>query len=159
MAKKSTYDPYVRQSVTVKADADRAFRVFLEELPQWWPPVFRVTKEGAPLSVEAKEGGRWYEIDDDGNEHAFGRVRVMDSPKRLVVGWHLNGYGQVDPDHASEFEVQFVPAGATTTVNLEHSKFDEMGEHAERVRNGMAQGWPILMAAYQQRVAGERQGT
>jgi uncharacterized protein YndB with AHSA1/START domain len=155
--KKLTYDPFVRHSVTVNAKPDEAFRIFLDEFPQWWPPMFRTVKVGSPLGVEPKEGGRWYEIDDEGGEHAFGRIKVVDPPHRLVIAWHLNGFGRIDPDHASEFEVQFTPSGANrTTVKLEHTKFDEMGtKHAKRVRNGMDKGWPTLLGAYKDKVAEE----
>jgi uncharacterized protein YndB with AHSA1/START domain len=153
--RKLTYDPYVRHSVTVNADPDRAFRVFVEDFPQWWPSMFRCTKVGAPLGVDPKKNGRWYEIDEEGNEHTFGRIRVLDRPTRLVIGWHLNGFGRVDPDHASEFEVQFVPdSRGRTKVMLEHTNFEEMGtKHAKRVRNGMDKGWPTLLNAFKEKIA------
>jgi uncharacterized protein YndB with AHSA1/START domain len=152
--RKLTYDPYVRHSVTVNADPNRAFRVFVEEFPQWWPPMFRCTKVGAPLGVDPTKGGRWFEIDEEGNEHTFGRIRVLDRPDRLVIGWHLNGFGRVDPDHASQFEVTFLPEGNQTKVMLEHTDFEEMGtKHAKRVRNGMDKGWPTLLNAFKERIA------
>jgi uncharacterized protein YndB with AHSA1/START domain len=150
-AKKPNYDPYVRHSVTVPVDAKRAFKVFLEEFPSWWPPPFRTTKVGAPLGVDPKEGGRLYEIDEEGTEHSFGEIRVVEPPDRIVVGWRLNGFGRIDPDgNASEFEVRFVPqAGRKTKVEIEHTHFDRMGtRHAKRVRNGMDKGWPVILQGY-----------
>lgn len=152
---KLTYDPFVRHSVTVPVDRKTAFRVFLEEFPQWWPPMFRCTKVGAPLGVEPHRGGRWYEIDEQGEEHTFGRIRTASSPGTIVIDWHLNGFGRVDPDNASEFTVRFVADGRRkTVVELEHTHFDRMGtKHAKRVRNGMDKGWPTLLQAFHDRVS------
>jgi uncharacterized protein YndB with AHSA1/START domain len=149
-----TYDPFVRHSVTVNADRKTAYRVFLEEFPQWWPPMFRCTKVGAPLGVDPKEGGRWFEIDEEGTEHTFGRIQTVDVPNVLVVDWHLNGFGRVDPDNASQFTVKFVADGQKKTrIELEHTHFDRMGtKHAKRVRNGMDKGWPTLLQAFHDKI-------
>ncbi|PZG24367.1 hypothetical protein C1I95_00120 [Micromonospora craterilacus] len=152
--KPPNYDPFVRHSVTVKADRKTAFKVFLEDFPQWWPKNFRTTKVGAPLGVDPKTGGRLYEIDEQGEEHTFGLIRKVDGPDTLAVGWRLNGFGRIDPDNASEFTVTFVPDGQKKTrVDVEHTHFDRMGtKHAKRVRNGMDKGWPTILASFQTKI-------
>jgi uncharacterized protein YndB with AHSA1/START domain len=152
--KPPNYDPYVRHSTTVNVGRERAFKYFLEEYPSWWPPNFRTVKVGSPLGIEPKEGGRIYELDDEGNEHAFGQILTIEAPKRIVVAWRLNGFGRIDPDNHSEFEVRFVSEGSRRTrVEVEHTKFDQMGtKHAKRVRNGMDKGWPIILATYQEKI-------
>jgi hypothetical protein len=70
MPTKLTYHPYVRHSVTVDASPDKAFDAFLADLPAWWHPSYRTTKLGAPFGVDAREGGRWFEIDEAGIEHS-----------------------------------------------------------------------------------------
>ncbi|GIJ34839.1 hypothetical protein Vse01_39870 [Micromonospora sediminimaris] len=152
--KPPNYDPFVRHSVTVAADRKTAFKVFLEDFPQWWPENFRTTKVGAPLGVDPKKGGRLYEIDEQGEEHTFGLIRTVDAPDTLAVGWRLNGFGRIDPDNASEFTVTFVPDGQKKTrVEVEHTHFDRMGtKHAKRVRNGMDKGWPTILASFEKRI-------
>jgi len=154
--KPPNYDPFVRHHVTVRAGVDGAFKTFVESFPSWWPHNYRCTKVGAPLGVDPRAGGRWYEIDEEGNEHTFGRLLTVDPPERLVIAWHLNGFGRIDPDNYSEFEVRFVPDGADRTrVEVEHTRFDRMGtKHAKRVRNGMDKGWPTILAALQERIDG-----
>ncbi|MEU4642923.1 SRPBCC family protein [Micromonospora sp. NPDC023814] len=151
--KPPNYDPFVRHSVTVKADRKTAFTMFLEGFPEWWPNNFRTTKVGAPLGVD-KKGGRWYEIDEQGEEHTFGLIRKVDSPDTLVIGWRLNGFGRIDPDNASEFTVTFVADGQKKTrVDVEHTHFDRMGtKHAKRVRNGMDKGWPTILQSFQNKI-------
>jgi uncharacterized protein YndB with AHSA1/START domain len=142
----------VDHRVTVPGSPATAFKIFNEKLPEWWPNNFRVTKVGAPLGVDVGEKGRIYEIDEAGEEHTFGTIRAYEPPTRLVVAWHLNGFGRIDPDdeHATEFEVTFSPSGSTRTeVAVHHAKFENMGtQHARRVRNGMDKGWPTILERF-----------
>lgn len=77
-------------TVTFDAVSERAFKVFVEEFPSWWPHDFRYTKVGAAVGVDGREGGRWYEIDEEGDEQTFGRLLAVESPERLVIAWHLS---------------------------------------------------------------------
>lgn len=59
----------VRKSVTVKATAERAFRVFTEELDSWWPRSHHIGN--SPMTkaiVESHAGGRCYSKQTDGSE-------------------------------------------------------------------------------------------
>jgi uncharacterized protein YndB with AHSA1/START domain len=146
----------VRHGVTVRVDAERAYHFFLEQFPSWWPHNFRTTKPGSRLGVDPREGGRFYEFDEHGGEHTFATLLACQSPRRLEVAWHLNGYGRIDPDpgHATIFEVRFIPEGATRTrVEVEHTKFERQGsQHARRVRNGMDKGWPTILSEFAAKV-------
>lgn len=146
----------VRHGVTVRVDAERAYHFFLEQFPSWWPHNFRTTKPGSRLGVDPREGGRFYEFDEQGGEHTFATLLACQSPRRLEVAWHLNGYGRIDPDpgHATNFEVRFIPEGATRTrVEVVHTKFERQGtQHARRVRNGMDKGWPTILSEFAAKV-------
>jgi uncharacterized protein YndB with AHSA1/START domain len=144
----------VRQTITVPATPDRAFRVFTEQFGLWWPREYSIGKtEMADFVVEPRVGGRWYEIGVDGTECDTGRVMAYDPPHRLVLAWHLDGDWQFDPDpsHASEVEIRFIPEGeGATRVDLEHRHFERHGASAPAVRAAVEStgGWGHCVAAY-----------
>lgn len=149
----------VRQTITVAATPERAFKVFTEELVAWWPKEYSIAEHGmADFVVEPKDGGRWYEVGADGTECDTGRVTVYDPPHRLILAWHLDADFQYDPDpeHASEVEVRFIADGSDRTrVELEHRHFERHGVGAEAVRSAVTDrgGWGICLAAYMEQFA------
>jgi hypothetical protein len=123
--KPPNYEPYVRHAVSAEAGPQQAFEVLLQDFPAWWPHNFRCTKS-AP------------------------RQR-----RRLVIAWHLNGFGRIDPDNASEFEVRFTPDGATRTrVEVETPSSTGWAPGTRSgFRNGMDKGRPTILAAYTAKIA------
>ena len=76
----------VRKSITVRANADHAFRVFTEGFDSWWPRGHHIGK--SPLKkaiIEGKAGGRCYSEQMDGTECDWGRILVWDPPRRFVM--------------------------------------------------------------------------
>jgi uncharacterized protein YndB with AHSA1/START domain len=144
----------VRKTIVVAATPERAFRVFTEQFGAWWPKEYSIgTAEMADFIVEPKAGGRWYEVGVDGTECETGRVTAYEPPERLVLGWHLDGNWQFDPDpaHASEVEVRFIADGEDRTrVELEHRHFERHGAGAPAVHGAVASpdGWGHCLAAY-----------
>jgi uncharacterized protein YndB with AHSA1/START domain len=144
----------VRQTISVAASQERAFRVFTEQFGAWFPRDYSIGKvEMADFVVEPKAGGRWYEVGVDGTECDTGRVTAYDPPDRLVLAWHLDGSWQYDPDpeHASEVEVRFIADGEDRTlVELEHRHFERHGAGAAAVRGAVdsQSGWGHCLAAY-----------
>jgi len=149
----------VRRTITVAAAQRRAFDVFTTQLGSWWPKEFHIGEaDMADFVVEAKVGGRWYEVGVDGKECDTGRVTAFDPPDRLVLAWHLNGSWQYDPDpaHASEVEVRFIAAGpAQTRIELEHRNFDRHGTDADAVRGSIdsPRGWDYCLDLFAKYVA------
>lgn len=137
----------VRQTITVSADRERAFRVFTEQLGVWWPKEYSIgAADMADFVLEPWVGGRWYEIGVDGAECDTGRVIGYEAPELVVLAWHLNEDWKYDPDpaHASEVEIRFVAeADGRTRVELEHRRFERHGPGAAAVRNAVASrgGW------------------
>jgi len=144
----------VRQTITVPATPDRAFRVFAEQFGLWWPREYSIGEaEMADFVIEPRVGGRWYEVGVDGAECDTGRVTVYEPPDRLVLAWHLDGNWQFDPDpsHASEVEVRFISDGEDETrVELVHRHFERHGEGASAVRAAVEStgGWGHCISAY-----------
>jgi uncharacterized protein YndB with AHSA1/START domain len=150
----------VRTSVTVEAPIERAFEVFTEGFDSWWPRENH-NLGAQPLQravLEPREGGRWYEIDANGDECDWGSVLAYEPPNRVVVSWQIDGNFQLDgdPERASEVEVRFTAEGdERTRVELEHRHLERHGDTAQALRVGVSSegGWPGLLEDYARRVA------
>lgn len=133
----------VRKSVRVRANVERAFSVFVEQMETWWPATHHLAPTPFELIVvEPRVGGRWYERDARGVEGEWGKVLQWDPPHRVAFSWHVGpGHDRPDwvcdpdPAKASEVEIRFSDGGSgTTLVELEHSKLDRHGEGWEQLR-------------------------
>jgi hypothetical protein len=144
-------DRPVRKSITVKASADHAFRVFTEGIDTWWPRGHHIGKSPMKKAImEAREGGRCYTEQVDGTDCDWGRVLVWEPPRRFVMAWQITPMWQYEPDVAksSEVEVSFTPQGdGSTRVDLEHRYFERHGVGAEAMRTAVddPNGWTGLL--------------
>jgi uncharacterized protein YndB with AHSA1/START domain len=157
--------PVVRKTTVVDADVERAFEVFTQNMAQWWPKEHHVGKN-PPLAVvvEPRNGGRWYEKDEDGSECDWGTVLHWDPPSRVVFSWHLNGDFDfvADISQASEVEVRFAPeTEGRTRVELEHRHFERHGETGDRLRTEVEKpgGWMYVLGEYAKLLGGRIEGT
>ena len=147
-------DPVVRKTVVVDAEAEHAFAIFTKNMGQWWPKEHHIG--GSPMvavMVEPRNGGRWYEKDEDGSECDWGTVLVYEPPRRVVFSWHLNGDFEFVPDiaRASEVEIRFISEHpGKTKVELEHRHFERHGESGDRLRTevGKPGGWSYVLEGY-----------
>lgn len=115
-------------SIRVAATPARAFAVFTQNIGDWWVSndLFLLTPRSpgrlafiAPDSDGA--GGRLVEQLTGGREFTVGDVRCWLPGERLVVGWRAATFG---PDHVTEVEIRFEPAGAGARVTVEHRGWD-----------------------------------
>ena len=111
--------------------------------------------EGALVDaiIEPRAGGRWYERDETGAECEWGRVLVVERPRRILLAWQLSPTFEFDPDptRATEVEVTFEARGdGSTSVTLEHRGFEVHGDAAASMRDSVAGegGWPHLLELY-----------
>ncbi|HWA62090.1 MAG TPA: SRPBCC family protein [Caulobacteraceae bacterium] len=141
----------VRKTVTVAAPPARAFDVFTRNLDAWWPKTHSIGKSPiARAMLEPREGGRWYEVGEDGSETNWGEVLVWDPPLRLVLGWRIRDWAY-DPSVLTEVEVAFTPlADGRTRVDLEHRHLERLGESAARARMNFdaPNGWGRLLELF-----------
>src|SRR5215472_13339794 len=74
--------PPVRQSTLVRASAQHTFTSFVATIGAWWPvQPFSAGKDRVrDLGVEQRQGGRVYEIWDDGTEVDWG-TRIAARPR------------------------------------------------------------------------------
>ena len=145
----------VRKSITVKASAEHAFRVFTNGIDSWWPRSHHIGN--APMRkaiIEGRQGGRCYSEQTDGSECDWGQVLVWEPPRRFVMAWQISPAWKYEPDLAksSEVEVSFTPQlDGTTRVDLEHRCFRRHGEGGETMRTAVdaPTGWNGLLQLFQ----------
>jgi uncharacterized protein YndB with AHSA1/START domain len=140
----------VRKSIRVKAAPERAFDVFTAGLGRWWPLEHGIGKTPRKAVVmETRLGGRWYELAQDGTETTVGKIITWEPPRRFVMSWDINSQWKADTTVSSEVEVQFIPDGDATRVELEHRKFERLGaEGGEKMRKDVDGGWPGLLELF-----------
>lgn len=146
-------EPVLRR-IEVQASPARAFDVFAAGIGRWWLATHSIIASKSPqvaVVIEPSAGGRWYERGADGSESDWGRVRVWEPPRRLVLAWMLDANWAFDPAHVTEVEVRFEPRqGGGTAVSLEHRGLERYGADAAAVRQslGSAGGWQGLLERY-----------
>ena len=67
----------VCKSIRVKASAEKAFRIFTQEMDTWWPRTHHIGN--SPMKrvvVEGKPGGRIYTEQEDGTVCPWASVRT-----------------------------------------------------------------------------------
>ena len=138
------------QIVDVKAPPARAFDLFAAHMSLWWP------KNGTPAAqpherivIEPRAGGRFYEVDADGNETVWGAVLAWEPPGRLLIDWQLGEGWKYDPALHTDVELSFEPrADGGTRVTLTHSRLENFGANAEARATQLRGGWPTRVADY-----------
>ena len=112
-----------RATVLVQVPPEVAFRVFTEEIDQWWRRGLRYRVAGGNrgfIHLEPRLGGRLYEsFEGKGTTRVFetGTVTAWEPPSRLTFEWRGIAFA---PGERTEVEVQFVPSPSGTTVTVTH---------------------------------------
>jgi uncharacterized protein YndB with AHSA1/START domain len=142
----------VRKRLEVAADPALAFQVFTSSMGSWWPKSHSIGKKDrlADLVIEPRVGGRWYGVDDDGEECQWGDVLVWSPPTRLVLAWRISAEWRYDPNLLTEVEVKFLPSPSGTVVEFEHRLLENYGPMGEEMRKGVdgEGGWTGILALY-----------
>lgn len=114
----------VTVSVQVAAAPSETFRVFTEELDQWWRRGFRFRVSGAQpgvLRLEPWVGGALHETFETplgSQDVATGTVTAWEPPGRLAFEWRSVAF---EPHERTFVEVTFEPRGQGTLVTVRHS--------------------------------------
>jgi uncharacterized protein YndB with AHSA1/START domain len=142
----------VRKSLLVECSREHAFQIFTEHMGQWWPATHHVGDTPfRDVIVEPRTGGRWYEIDVQERQGAWGHVLAWEPPHRVVLSWHLNTKFAFDPDlgRASEIHVRFVAEAPTKTrMEFEHRGLERHGEGYQALRDMLDNGWVTVLAEF-----------
>ena len=140
--------------MSVNVPIERAFKVFTEKMGAWWPATHHVG--GTPfrdILIDPRTGGRWYEINADGQECIWGSVVAWEPPKKVVLSWHLQPDWSFSPDmaKASEVALEFIAEGPEKTrLEFEHRHLERHGAGWESMREkvGATNGWPMILDCY-----------
>lgn len=137
----------IRQSILIRAEPERVFRAYAEEIDRWWPRQGTYRYSFAPpdrtpsqIRFEGGLGGRFYETFDDGSEYVIGEILVWEPPSRLCYSWR-------DPrwSISTEVEVRFEAIDGKTRVTVLHDGFDQIREGS----TGYAVGLSEILAAFE----------
>lgn len=147
-----------RVSVAVAVPPAAAFRIFSEDIDQWWRRGLRyrvVDGRRGMLCLEPRVGGRLFEsVESDGQTTVVetGRVTVWEPPARLSFDWRAVNFEKNEVTHV---EVTFAPTASGTLVTVTHSGFATLrpdhpvrhGRDAVAFAREMGMWWSGLMTS------------
>jgi uncharacterized protein YndB with AHSA1/START domain len=141
-----TSETAIRKTVTVSRPVEEAFRIFTEEIAEWWPyGTHSVEQENVDTVIlECRPGGRFYERAKDGTEHSWGTVLSWDPPRRVVYSWHP-GRGE---ETAQEVEIAFTAVADGTRVELLHTGWEVLGDRMAEVVASYDTGWDTVLGHF-----------
>jgi uncharacterized protein YndB with AHSA1/START domain len=150
-ARAPALDPVVKR-VVVPLSVAESFELFTSGIATWWPLETHSIAEARAATCRFEPGveGRIYEVDDEGAEHTWGTVSVWEPPGRVVFSWHPGR----QPATAQEVEVRFSPAREGTVVELEHRRWETLGQDAVEVRRGYDTGWDLTLSCFERGATG-----
>ena len=133
----------IRKSIRVEQPRTITFRIFCDEISQWWPkgPSFN-GKPLAEMVIEGRVGGRFYERYVDGTEYEIGRVTTYQPPKVVAFAWRAPSW-----EFATQVEVRFIAEGEGTRVEVEHSGW-EQAETLRRTYKAYETGWDFVLGNF-----------
>jgi uncharacterized protein YndB with AHSA1/START domain len=140
----------IRKSINVAQPPAIAFRVFCEEIGQWWPLKQGFSFGGeraAEIFIEGRSGGRFYERFADGTEFEVGRVIDYQPPAMVAFSWRSPRW-----EGPTRVQVRFVADGTGTRVELEHGGWDQGPKMLEASKE-YSKGWDFVLGQFQSQAA------
>jgi uncharacterized protein YndB with AHSA1/START domain len=131
----------IRKSIWVARPPETSFKVFCEEMSQWWPGGFG--GRDARVFLEQEVGGRFYERRADGSEYEIGRITAYQPPVLVAFTWRAPSWAT-----ATQVEVRFSAEGEGTRVALEHRGWEQDAKLFE-FRKDYDSGWDGVLEHYQ----------
>jgi hypothetical protein len=149
-------------TVLVAVRPEDAFRIFTEDIDQWWRGGMKFRTMGGNRSIihlEPHVGGRLFESIASGSETRIvetGLVTVWSPPAHLVFEWRAVNFA---PAEKTEVEVVFTPSPSGTLVTLTHRGWsrirpDHPARHGQEVAaflSSLGMWWGDLMASLRER--------
>jgi uncharacterized protein YndB with AHSA1/START domain len=132
------------RTIEVRVDAATAFRLFTEEIGEWYRPgrySWNDPERAVGIRFEPGGEGRLLELYADGTAFEMGRVLAWEPGVRLVFEYRS---AFLPPEPLTEVEVRFEPIEGGTRVVLEHRGLD--GLPPEVARTFSTQAWANFMS-------------
>ncbi len=135
----------VSKSIVVERGVAHVFRVWTEQIAEWWPPGHSKSRDpNTRVFIEPRPGGRFYERTPEGDEHDWGHVEVYDPLHRLDLLWYM-GSG---PDRPSRVSVRFVTlSDEATRIEVTHRGPELLGELWGARKGVFAGAWEAVLEA------------
>jgi uncharacterized protein YciI len=137
----------IRRRIVVATDPSNAFRVFTDEIDQWWPTELRVNEtEGTTVAFC---DGQLLETAASGAQAVWGSVVEWQQGSSFTITWHPG----TEPATATSVRMTFEPVDKSgsprghTLVTLEHDGWERTVD-PDRRRAEYEQGWPEVMATF-----------
>jgi uncharacterized protein YndB with AHSA1/START domain len=138
----------ITKVIHVNATPETAFRVFTEQIGDWWPLEHYSVLDGVQTVVFEED--RIVERAADGSESVWGEILDFEVAGRLRFTWHP-GRDDADP---TEVEVTFATDGDGTAVTLVHSGWERLSEERRAGRADYENGWPGVLDRFRQAAEG-----
>ncbi len=150
-----------RAMVLVRLPREETFRIFTEEIDQWWRRGMKFREAGKRRGIIALEpgvGGRMFEEFEDARGRTrvvqTGEVLVWDPPSTLTLRWRNSAFS---PEEATEVQVDFVESPSGTRVTVTHRGWadirpDHPARHGQEVVafiGGLGRWWGDLLQSLQ----------
>ena len=151
-------DDRARVSMFVRVPPAVAFRVFTEDVDQWWRRglKYRVAgKHRSIVHIEGGVGGRLFESFETSmgtKVHQTGKITAWDPPSRFAFEWRSPNYAT---DEKTFVEVLFEESASGTLVTVTHSGWSALrpdhparhGEEASVFLRRMGLWWADQMTS------------
>jgi uncharacterized protein YndB with AHSA1/START domain len=134
----------IRKSIWVANPVAVSFKLFCEEMSEWWIGGFR-GKDSRPR-LELRVGGRFYERTPDGGEYEIGRVTAYQPPSLVAFSWRAPSWEEI-----TQVEIRFSPENGGTRVELEHSGWEQSARTRDAQKN-YDTGWGMVLGYYEKAI-------
>ena len=131
----------IRKSIIVNCSPETSFKVFCDDMSQWWPGGFG--GKDAKVFLDGRVGGRFFERRSDGSEYQIGKVTSYQPPSFVAFTFRAPSW-----DVDTQVEIRFTADGGGTRVELEHSGWDQDAKTRD-ARNSYDGGWVGVLEHYQ----------
>ena len=137
-------DP-ITKTLTVPLSPERAFKLFTEEMSDWWPLDSHSlsAQDGEPataVTMTPEKGGDVTETKPDGSTAKWGTVTEWQPGRAFGMTWHV---GRPETQ-ASHVRVSFDVVADGTLVTLVHDNWQALGDEAVALRAGYFKGWDMV---------------
>jgi hypothetical protein len=138
-------DPITKR-IEVPCSQEQAFRVFIQDMPRWWPLDKRAMSlyNGGPpkgLRVDVREGGQIVETGHDDTEYLWGTITQYEPHELIRMSFHMG----LPPEQSSVVEVRFTVLEAQRTrVVLTQSHWEGFGDMAQMMYDGYGSSWGLI---------------